>query len=170
MTKSDVDFDKSNGYSSTAKILHWGFVFIFAYGIYKQVDDISQLSNPSLLRFEIVFALGFLALLILRFFYMKTTQKTALPETASAFQKMASKLVHYGLYLSFASIATSGLIIGALYYFGTSQGFLMEGIVGFHETAVTVSYYLIGIHILAAVYHRILRDHVWDAMVPFWRD
>ena len=170
MTKGDTDLDRPNGYSGIAKILHWGFVFIFAYGIYKQVDDISQLSNIALLRFEIFFALGFLALLVLRFFYMKTTQKSALPETAHALQKVVSKLVHYGLYLSFASIATSGLIIGALYYFGTSQGFLMEGIVGFHETAVTVSYYLIGIHILAAVYHRLLRDHVWDAMVPFWRE
>lgn len=170
MTKSDVNFDWSNGYSRIAKILHWGFVLIFAYGIYKQVDDISQLSNTAFLRFEILFALGFLALLVLRFFYMKTTQKSALPETANSVQKVLAKLVHYGLYLSFASIAVSGLIIGGLYYFGVSQNFLMAVIVGLHEIAVTASYYLIGIHILAAVYHRLLRDHVWSAMVPFWRE
>ena len=150
--------------------MHWGFVLIFAYGIYKQVDDISQLSNIALLQLEIFFALGFLALLVLRFFYMKETKKSALPETANALQKVLARLVHYGLYLSFASIAVSGLIIGGLYYFGVSQGFLMAGIIVLHETAVTVSYYLIGIHILAAVYHRLLRDHVWSAMVPFWQE
>lgn len=80
---------------------------------------------------------------------------------------MSAKLVHDGLYLSFASIAVSGLFIGGLYYFGVSQGFLLEGIVGFYEIAVTVSYYLIGIHILVALYHRLLRDHVSSATVPF---
>ena len=73
---------------------------------------------------------------------------------------MLAKLIHYALYLSFASIAVSGLIIGGLYYFGVTQDFLMAGIIVLHEIAVTVSYYLICIHILAAVYHRILRDHV----------
>ena len=170
MKKREENFDQSNGYSGIAKIMHWGFVLIFAYGIYKQVDDLSQLSNIALLRFEIFFALGFLALLVLRFFYMKTTQKSALPETSNAWQKVLAKLVHHGLYLSFASIAVSGLIIGGLYYFGISQGFFMEGIIGLHEIAVTVSYYLIAIHILAAVYHRLLQDHVWSAMVPFWRE
>ena len=101
---------------------------------------------------------------------MKATKKSALPETANALQKVLARLVHYGLYLSFASIAVSGLIIGGLYYFGVSQGFLMAGIIVLHETAVTVSYYLIGIHILAAVYHRLVRDHVWSAMVPFWQE
>ena len=156
MTRREENFDEPNGYSGIAKILHWGFVFIFAYGIYKQVDDISQLSNMALFKFEIFFALGFLALLVLQFVYMKTTQKSALPETANALQKVLARLVHYGLYLSFASIAASGLIIGGLYYFGVSQGFFMEGIIGLHEIAVTVSYYLIAIHILAAVYHRLL--------------
>ena len=50
---------------------------------------------------------------------------------------------------------------------GVSQGFLLEGIVGFYEIAVTVSYYLIGIHVLVALYHRLLRDHVSSATVPF---
>ena len=100
---------------------------------------------------------------------MKITQKSALPETSNAWQKVLEKRVYHGLYLSFASIAVSGLIIGGSYYFGVNQGFFMEGIIGLHEIAVTVSYYLITIHILEAIYHRLLQDHVWSAMVPFWR-
>ena len=43
-------------HSITAMIFHWGFVIIFIYGIFKQVDDINQLSDISLLKFEIIFA------------------------------------------------------------------------------------------------------------------
>ena len=38
-------------YSFLAKFFHWGFVFLFGYGIFKQVDDIEQLENISLLKF-----------------------------------------------------------------------------------------------------------------------
>ena len=43
-------------YSKLAKVFHWGFVILFAYGISKQVDDISQLEDFALLRFELIFA------------------------------------------------------------------------------------------------------------------
>ena len=43
-------------HSITAMIFHWGFVIIFIYGILKQVDDINQLSDISLLKSEIIFA------------------------------------------------------------------------------------------------------------------
>ena len=47
-------------YSPLAKVLHWGFILLFAYGIFKQVDDISQLEDKAFLRFEVLFALAFL--------------------------------------------------------------------------------------------------------------
>ena len=65
--------NKSN-YSLTAKILHWGFVVFFTYGIIKSVDDLNQLDESSFLKFEILFALAFLFILTGRFFYMKKTQ------------------------------------------------------------------------------------------------
>lgn len=37
----------NQSYSTSAKLLHWGFIGIFAYGIFKQVDDLSQLEDPS---------------------------------------------------------------------------------------------------------------------------
>ena len=57
-------------YSKIAKLMHWGFVLLFAYGVFKQVDDVAELSDPSLFRLEIVFAGIFLILLLGRFFYM----------------------------------------------------------------------------------------------------
>ena len=40
-------------YSLLAKTFHWGFVILFVYGIYKQIDNINQLEDISLLKSEI---------------------------------------------------------------------------------------------------------------------
>ena len=58
-------------YSKFAKTMHWGFVLLFAYGVFKQVDSLSELADPSLFRLEIVFAGIFILLLIIRFIYVK---------------------------------------------------------------------------------------------------
>ena len=47
-------------YSFLAKSLHWFFVILFAYGIYKQVDDIEQLEDITVFWTEIIFATIFL--------------------------------------------------------------------------------------------------------------
>lgn len=159
-----------DGYSFLAKIFHWSFVLIFAYGIYKQVDDIQQLEDLSLLKFEILFASIFLLLLFIRFVYMAKTQTSSLPENTYMIQKFAAKIVHLGVYTSMASIAITGLIIGGLYYAGLKQGIIMEGIVGIHEFSVTASYWFIGVHISAAIFHRFKKDGVWNSMVPFLKE
>ncbi len=109
-------------YSILGKLFHWGFVAIFAYGIYKQVDNISQLADGALLRFEVIFAALFLILLGARFFYMSRMQSSALPENTHAVQKLGAKVVHYGMYVSMGLIAASGLIIGALYTLFGARG------------------------------------------------
>ena len=157
-------------YSVLGKLFHWGFVAIFAYGIYKQVDDISQLADGALLQFEVIFAALFLILLGVRFFYMTRTQSSALPENAHAVQKLGAKVVNYGMYVSRGLIAASGLIIGALYSLLGPEGVLISVVLFIHETSVTASYWLIGLHIAAALYNRYLRDGVWSVMVPIWRE
>jgi cytochrome b561 len=46
------------------------------------------------------------------------------------------------------------------------RSLLIEGIITVHELAVTASYWLIGLHIAAAVFHRFKNDGVWNSMVP----
>ncbi|MDG2462205.1 MAG: hypothetical protein P8M57_01945 [Planktomarina sp.] len=58
--------DVGQSYSATGKLLHWGFIGVFAYGIFKQVDDLNQLEDPAFLRFEFIFACAFLLILALR--------------------------------------------------------------------------------------------------------
>ena len=157
-------------YSKLAKVFHWGFVILFAYGISKQVDDISQLEDFALLRFELIFATIMILLLAIRFLYMAKTQTSSLPEETSAFQRLAAKLVHLGMYVSLATIAVSGILIGGIYWIGMKDGLLIDGIIAVHELAVTASYWLIGLHVAAAVFHRFKQDGVWSSMVPIWKE
>ena len=154
-------------YSKFAKTMHWGFVLLFAYGVFKQVDNLSELADPSLFRLEIIFAGVFILLLIIRFIYAKKTQQSALPENTSKIQKIAAKLVHLGMYISLGSVALTGLLIGGLYWLGMRQSFVIEAVISLHEFAVTSTYWLVAIHILAAIFHRFKNDGVWSAMVPF---
>ena len=168
---NNIKEEASNtSYSAFAKLLHWGFVVLFVYGIIKQVDSITQLEDNALLRFEVLFALAFLLLLAVRFIYVKKTQRSSLPEETPKMQKLAAKLVHYGMYACLAAIAGSGLLIGFLYGHGFESGLLIDSVIGLHEFSVSLIYWLIGVHIVAAVYHRFLKDGVWSSMVPVFKE
>lgn len=158
------------GYSLTAKILHWGFVLLFIYGVIKQVGNVNQLTDTSLLIFEVSFATIFCLLLLVRFTYMKKTQSSSLPAKTYKLQRLAAKVVHLGMYISLAAIAITGMIIGFLFWVGIKNGFILDGIVGLHEFFVLLIYWLIAIHVVAAFYHRLLKDGVWSSMVPFWKE
>ena len=155
------------GFSAVAKVFHWSFVIIFAYGISKQIEDINQLEDLALLKFEITFALLFILFLVARFVYMKRTQKSSLPPDTSAVQKVVAKAVHYGMYVGMISIALSGLLIGCLYWFSLKSGIIIETIIGWHELSVSIVYWLVGLHLMGAIFHRFKNDGVWDSMVPF---
>ena len=166
-----MSLDKNNSqYSKIAKLFHWGFVFLFIYGVIKQVDDINQLEDIVFFRFEILFALIFLFLLLLRLIYMKKTQKTSLPEDTPKVQKIAAKIVHNGMYVFLTGTVLSGLLIGFLFWLEIKNTFLINFIVTIHELIINLLYLLIVIHIIAALYHRLKRDGVWSSMVPFFRE
>ena len=166
-----MSLDKNNSqYSKIAKLFHWGFILLFVYGVAKQVDDINQLEDQAFFRFEIIFAIIFLFLLLIRFIYMKKTQKTSLPEDTPKTQKIIAKIVHNGMYAFLAGTVLSGLFIGFLYWLELKDGILIDIIIIFHELNINLLYWFIAIHILAATYHRLKKDGVWSSMVPFLRE
>tara|TARA_Y200000002_G_scaffold380803_1_gene393186 strand:+ start:753 stop:1265 length:513 start_codon:yes stop_codon:yes gene_type:complete len=166
-----MSLDKNNRqYSKLAKLFHWGFVILFAYSVAKQVDDINQLEDKAFFSFEIIFALIFLFLLIIRFIYMKLTQKTSIPKDAPKAQKLAAKIVHNGMYFLLSATVLSGLFIGSLFWYNIKSGLFIEIIITIHEISINILYWLIGIHILAATYHRLKKDGVWNSMVPFFKE
>ena len=166
-----MSLDKNNShYSKLAKIFHWGFVILFVYGVVKQVDNVNQLENEFFFRFEMIFAIIFFILLIIRFIYMKTTQKTSLPKDTSQKQKIAAKIVHNGMYILLSLTVLSGIFIGVLFWLGLKNGNLINIIVNIHELVINILYLFMVIHIIAATYHRLKKDGVWDSMVPFFKE
>ena len=157
-------------YSKIAKLFHWGFVLLFIYGVAKQVDDINQLENTTFFRFEIIFALIFLFLLIIRLVYMKTTQKTSLPDDTPRVQKISAKIVHNAMYALLAGTVISGLLIGFLFWIELKDGIIIDTIIFIHELNINLLYWFIGIHIIAATFHSLKKDGVWSSMVPFLKE
>ena len=143
---------------------------LFSYGVLKQVEDVAQLEDEAFLRFEMIFAAVFLVFLAGRFVYMKARHVSVLPADTPVWQQWAAKLVHGGMYASLAAIAVSGIIIGLLYGAGFTSGWLLEAAMELHGLTVLLAYWLIGIHVAAALYHRWLKDGVWSAMVPLWKE
>ena len=64
------------------------------------------------------------------------------------------------------SIALSGLVIGCLYWLGLKSGIIIETIIGWHEVSVSIVYWLVGLHLIGAIYHRFKNDGVWESMTP----
>ena len=167
---NNTNLDSKSNFSSIAKFMHWGFVLLFIYGLLKQIDELNQLENKALLKFEVIFATVFVLLLLIRFIYMKTTQKSSLPDSTPKSQLLAARVVHYGMYACLALIPLTGLLIGLLFWLGFEDGFLINTVVEVHEFSVSVIYWLIGLHILAAIFHRLKNDGVWSSMVPFLKE
>ena len=165
MQNTDIEIEKPS-YTLTAKIFHWSFVILFAYGISKQIDNINQLADLTLLKFEITFAILFTLFLVIRFIYMKQTQKSSLPPDTPMVHKALAKAVHYGMYIGMISIAFSGLFIGCLYWLGLKSGIIIETAIGWHEVSVSIVYLLVGLHLLGAIFHRFKNDGVWESMTP----
>ena len=69
-----------------------------------------------------------------------------------------------------AAIACTGLIIGFLFWLGVDSSYFSAFAVALHEFSVVLSYWLISFHVLAAIYHRLLKDGVWTSMVPFLKE
>ncbi|GJM13470.1 MAG: hypothetical protein DHS20C12_18730 [Pseudohongiella sp.] len=157
-------------HSRYAKIIHWGFILVYAYGIVNQVDEVEELEDFALLQEEMIFAVIFLLLLFARFVYMHSTKPSVLPSDTPKRMLLLARTVHIGMYASLAMLALSGVVIGGLFWSGVKGGASMEAVLLLHEIMFWASFNLIALHIAGAIYHRYQGDGVWDAMVPVWKE
>ena len=67
-------------------------------------------------------------------------------------------------------IAVTGLTIGGLYWSGTKSGTAMDATLILHELFIIATYWLIGLHVAAAIYHRVKGDGIWSTMVPVLKE
>ena len=157
-----------NSHTPLAKFIHWTFTLLYAYGIFKQVDDLNELEDVSLLNFEILFAIVFLIIVLMRYFYMKDT-----PTLLGAHDDVAkghlfiAKTVHRLVYFSLIMLPTTGLLIAGLFNLGMGG---IEIAIAIHEFSAFLSYVVIGLHVGASVYSRLKGEGLWNAMVPVWKE
>ena len=157
-----------NSHTTLAKFIHWAFTLLYAYGIFKQVDDLNELEDASLLNFEILFATIFLIIVLIRYFYMKDTPALlGAHEDVPKGHLFIAKTVHRLVYLSLIMLPTTGLLIAGLFNLG------MEGIdvaIALHEFSAFLSYIVIALHVGASLYSRFKGEGIWNAMVPIWKE
>ena len=160
-----------SSHNNFSKFLHWSFTLLYVYGIFKQVNDVSQLADSTILILEVIFAIVFLVIVIFRYFYMQRFPTLiGAPERISKVQILFARSIHVGMYFSLVMLPVSGLIIALLFSIGFKEGQLQLIAIGLHEFSAALSYWLIGIHIIAAVYSRLKGEKIWHAMVPFWNE
>ena len=155
-------------HTKTSKFIHWTFSLLYAYGIFKQVDDLSQLEDASLLNFEILFATVFLIIVLIRYFYMKDTPALlGAHENTAKGHLFIAKTVHRLVYFSLLMLPTTGLLIAGLFNLGMGG---IEVAIVLHEFSAFLSYAVIALHIGASVYSRFKGEGMWNAMVPVWKE
>lgn len=158
-------------HTKLAKTFHWGFIFLYVYGLLKQLNDVSQLEDSGLLIFEIAFASLFLLIVLIRYFYMRRYETfLGAREPVPLVHQQLAKAVHRSIYLCLVFLPLSGLMIAGLFALGIQEGPMQDFTLALHEFCASVSYFLISIHIAAAIYSRIRGEGIWTSMVPFWKE
>tara|TARA_B100001250_G_scaffold214881_1_gene184391 strand:+ start:347 stop:910 length:564 start_codon:yes stop_codon:yes gene_type:complete len=157
-----------NSHTKLAKFIHWTFTFLYAYGIFKQVDDLTELEDASLLNFEILFATIFLILVLFRYIYMKDTPVLlGANDNLPKGHLLIAKTVHRLVYFSLIMLPITGLLIAGLFNLGMGG---LEIAIAIHEFSAFLSYVVIALHIGASLYSRFKGEGLWNAMVPVFKE
>lgn len=166
------------GHTKLAKTIHWSFIVLYVYGIFKQVNTLEDLEDQGLLISEIVFATAFLVIVILRYSYMrrfKTFLGARVP--VHIMHYYFARSVHKAMYACFILLPLTGLMIAGLYNQGYTvnatpdeEQTVMDVVLDLHGLVADISYLLIIIHIAAAIYSRIKGEGVWSSMVPMLKE
>ena len=154
-----------------ARFIHWTFIPLYVYGIIKQVGEIGELENRSLLIFESIFASTFLLIVLLRLTYMhRFNTFHGASRDPHRVHVIIAKSVHAGIYTSLIMLPLSGLAIAILYSRGIKDGLLQDGALALHEFSASLSYVMIATHVSAAIYSRVKGEGIWSSMVPILKE
>jgi cytochrome b561 len=165
-------------HTKLAKSIHWSFIALYVYGIFKQVNALEDLEDSGLLISEIIFATVFIVIVILRYSYM-TRFKTLLgaSEPVHIVHYYFARSVHKAMYACFILLPLTGLMIAGLYNQGYTvnatpdeEQTVMDVVLDLHGLVAEISYLLIILHIGAAIYSRIKGEGVWSSMVPVLKE
>lgn len=147
--------------------IHWVSAALIGFGYLKGSVEIAQLTHPSSLQFEVIFALGLGLLFVVRFVWTKVfAGQTRLPVNAPKWEQVASQVVHTGLYANVFGIVLSGLAIAFVSTAPALGNAVMAVATELHEVFLGVLPVLLIAHIAGAIWHKIVRnDGVLEGMI-----
>ena len=165
-------------HTTLAKVIHWLFVILYVYGIFKQVNELEDLEDSGLLLFEVIFASFFLLIVLIRYFYMRRFETfLGASEPVHIVHYYFARTVHKAMYACFILLPLTGLMIAGLYNQGYTvnatpdeEQTIMDVVLDLHGAVADLSYMLIFLHIGAAIYSRIKGEGVWSSMVPILKE
>jgi cytochrome b561 len=170
-------------YGSLAIFLHW-FMLLLMAAVYASIE-LRELfpkgSDPreALKALHFMLGLSVLLLVVLRIYAKVTSVTPIITPGLTPVQDMAAKLGHLALYgLMIAMPILGWLLLSAaakpIPFFGLELPALIgenkdlaKSLKEIHETIGVIGYYLIGIHVLAALYHHHIRkDNTLTRILP----
>lgn len=148
------------------KGLHWVSAAMLAYGYYTGLEDVSELADPTIFQFEIIFALVLGAAFMVRLLWTKgVAGSTRLPQDAPQWEHKASHIVQIGLYASVFGIVLTGLGISLGFSTPMLSGIFLTAMIGLHEIVLTIMPLFLLTHIAGALWHKFIRrDGVMESM------
>ena len=173
----------SNSYGSVAKFFHW-FIVITLLCLFISGYNLENFSIPVLRKAHK--ATGFLILLLVvarllwRFGNITPTYEASMPK----WMVISAHSMHYILYSLMIAVPLAGFIASNAGQYSVSFLFLFDmpslfvskdsklasDAMFIHRQAVLIFAYVIGAHILAALYHHyIKKDNILKRMLPFNR-
>lgn len=167
---------RASRHGIATRLFHWLTGALLIYGLVFNAE-VEVLSDPAALAREIAFAFALGGLFLIRLIWIESFGGgSRLPPDAPRWERVLSRVVHYGIYALVLAIVLSGLAIaltassppslfGVGFPFAVDlawRGFLLN----LHEAVAGALVLLIGLHLLGAVWHWIVRnDGVWQSML-----
>ena len=148
-----------------ARILHWTTPLLLLYAYIRNGDVTGALNDSAAMNREIQFGIAVFAIFATRYFWMHMFNGGAsrVSPQAPRLERWLSTLGHNGLYADVAAIISTGLMIPVVQAQGNA--FALQGIVDVHVFFADVMLFLMGGHVLAALWHKIFRnDGIWESI------
>ena len=158
------------------RLFHWSTAVLLIYGIVRNAEVTGALFDEQLVLREVAFSMTIGVLFLAQFIWTRFfAGGSRLPPTAPAWERVASRAVHFSIYalvafmvitgvmIAYKVLGTSGLIGGGR---GAIKDPFLVGLLTAHIRGSELLMLVIVIHIVGALWHWVVRkDGVWEAMI-----
>ena len=158
------------------RLFHWSTAILLIYGIVRNAEVTGALSDEQLVLREVAFSMTVGGIFFCQFIWIRFFGGgSQLPPGAPAWERLASRTVHFSIYTLVAFMVTTGVIIaykvlGTSDLIGGGRGAIKDpflvGLLTAHIRGSELLMLLIVIHIAGALWHWVVRkDGVWEGMI-----